>query len=59
MRAVLTVGQLRKALQTFEDDNGVIIWFKWKGDIVCDEAVEVGRNGDAIQITGWSVLESV
>jgi hypothetical protein len=57
MRANLTVKQLREALKTFEDTDEVIIWFKWNGDFVCDEAVELGRNGNALQITGWSVFE--
>jgi hypothetical protein len=49
---MLTVRELKKALEEFDDDEGVIIWFKWKGDSVIDSAYSLARNGNCIQIGG-------
>tara|TARA_R110002012_G_scaffold68169_2_gene177195 strand:+ start:1053 stop:1253 length:201 start_codon:yes stop_codon:yes gene_type:complete len=53
----ITVGELKEALKYFNDDEGVIIWFKWKGDSVCDSVQSLARNGDAIQICGRTCYE--
>ena len=53
----ITVGELKKALEEFDDEEGVIIWFQWKGDSVCDGVYSVARNGNAIQICGETCYE--
>jgi len=53
----LTVGELKRALQSFEDDDSVIIWFKWKGDSVCDSVISLAKNGNAIQLGGLTCYE--
>ena len=37
------------------DNENVIIWFKWRGDSVVDGALNLCRNGSAIQISGTTV----
>ncbi len=56
-RMSLTVKELKRALEEFDDDESVIIWFKWKGDSVCDSAYSLARNGNAIQICGETCYE--
>ena len=53
----VTVGELKEALKMFDDEEFVIIWFKWKGDSVCDSAYSLARNGKAIQICGRTCYE--
>lgn len=53
----VTVGELKKALKMFDDEESVIIWFKWKGDTVCDDVYSLARNGHAIQICGRTCYE--
>ena len=53
----VTVGELKEALEMFDDEEYVIIWFKWKGDSVCDSAYSLARNGHAIQICGRDDME--
>ena len=55
----ITVGELKEALKYFKDDEGVIIWFKWKDDSVCDSAYSLARNGNAIQISGRTCHEDI
>ena len=53
----VTVGELKEFLEMFDDEEYVIIWFKWKGDSVCDSAYSLARNGQAIQICGRTCYE--
>ena len=52
---MVTVKELREVLNDFDDNENVIIWFKWRGDSVVDGALNLCRNGSAIQISGTTV----
>jgi hypothetical protein len=47
---MMTVKELKEALDDFNDDDGVAIWFIWNKESVLDMAESVSRNGHCIQI---------
>jgi hypothetical protein len=53
----MKVRELIEILQRYDDDDLVVVHFKWKGESVLDDVATYSTNGPAIQLNTMTVFE--
>jgi len=53
----MRVWELIEALEEFDDNDLVVVFFRWDGENVLDDIIDYSKNGPAIQLNTRSTEE--